>query len=175
MNSNNEVMSSISDALGMNPLVLESEQEVSELEQSFPMVLAETPEAPVQTQAEKDAEEDFEFSREGLKKILESGAQALEDLSRLSRASEQPRSFEVISKLVKDLSEAHGTLLKLHEQRRQLAPLPEPEKKEKEERQEQRADQFVGTMAEILAIIKAEKKLLPVEIIDVEVSEHGNT
>lgn len=168
--ANNEVMSSISDALGMSPLVLDSEQEVTALEQSFPLVLAEEAQEPELTQAEKDAEEDFAFSRGNVKKVIEAGTDAIETLTRLANASESARTFEVLSKLVKDLSEANGNLMKLHEQRRQLAPLPEPEKKEAAPTQQiTQQNVFVGTTAELLQMIKDGKSpTRQQEVIDVE-------
>lgn len=148
----NEVMKSLSGALGMNPLLIDDKekpaQEVIPVEESVTEELS---------QAEKDAEADFAEARKNLKDILDVGQDALENINRIAASSEAPRAYEVVATMIKNMTEANKDLLKLHEQRRILAPVvPEPEKETKPSVTNNNV--FVGTTAELLDMIKKNKQ-----------------
>lgn len=116
------IMKSLSQALDLPPLVIENSQS------SLPAVIMSA-DAPVEmSEQEKQAEEDFAKSREVLLGIIEQGQEALEGALAVAVGSQAPRAYEIVSKLIKDISEANQGLLALHESRRALTPSKEPEK-----------------------------------------------
>jgi sugar-specific transcriptional regulator TrmB len=150
-----EVMKSISDALDMHPLVVEDE------EAQLPVELKEAVEEIVElTQEEKDGEEDFAIARENIKNLLEKGDSALDDLLVIAKATEQPRAFEIVSTLIKTLTDSNKQLIDLHEKRRQLLPVV-PQKKEEEKAAEQKQgpmNVFLGTTEDFLEALRQKRK-----------------
>jgi type IV secretory pathway TraG/TraD family ATPase VirD4 len=150
-----EVMKSISDALDMHPLVVEDEQE-----DQLPAELVEAVEEIAElTQEEKDGEEDFAIARENIKHLLVKGDSALDDLLVIAKATEQPRAFEIVSTLIKTLTDSNKQLMDLHEKRRQLLPVV-PQKKEEEKKTETptTTNVFLGTTEDFLEALRQKKK-----------------
>lgn len=140
-----EVMGSLSDALGMNPLILPIES----TRQLTPVI--EDVGSTELSKEDKEVETDFYEVRENYKDIIEQGKTALTDIVRIAKASESPRAFEVASKMLKDLSDINSQLLTLHEKRRQLVPVTEPEKEAVTEAQViNNNNVFVGTTRDLL-------------------------
>jgi len=57
--------------------------------------------------------DDYEFSRENLREIIDQGMGSLENLIRIAEQSEHPRAFEVVATLMKALSDANKDLMDL--------------------------------------------------------------
>lgn len=147
-----EVMKSLSETLGMNPLIVEDKTEIIDSECTEIATVSE----PVElTQEEKDAEEDFKLARDNVRSLAEKGQESLESIMRIAEASEHPRAFEVVATLMKTLVEANKSLLELHEARRQLAPISKEEKKAETSVTNNLA--FIGTTTELLQLIKEGK------------------
>ena len=153
MSEPKEVMKSISETLSMKPLIV---GELVEKEEAAGTEMIPVPEPEELTQEEKGAEEDFAVARENVKDILDKGTEALAGILRIAEASEHPRAYEVAANLIKTLTESNKSLLDLHEQRRQLAPVKVEEKKP-EAASVTNNNVFVGTTAELLALIKQGK------------------
>ena len=153
MSEPKEVMKSISETLSMKPLIV---GELVEKDEATGTEMIPAPEPEELTQEEKDAEEDFAVARENVKDILDKGTEALAGILRIAEASEHPRAYEVAANLIKTLTESNKSLLDLHEQRRQLAPVKVEEKKT-ETASVTNNNVFVGTTAELLALIKQGK------------------
>ena len=154
-------MAGISNALNMEPLVIEPVVANDDKEpQQLAIIEGEVTEiADVElSEEEKQAEEDFAIVRENMKGILEKGTEALTDLLRIAAASETPRTFEVVSKMIDTMREANQGLMDLHEKRRQLMPVPQ--KPSKAAAAEQAAasitnnNVFVGSTAELMEMIE---------------------
>ena len=106
---------------------------------------------------DREAEEDFAITRENTKLLLEKGQEALDGILRIAAGSEHPRAFEVAANLLKTVADMNSGLLKLHEQRRQLVPVPEPEKTEAATNVTNN-NVFVGSTAELLQMIIDKRK-----------------
>ena len=151
--TNGTVMGKISDALDMEPLVVGQAEESTE----SPVLEGElvVPEEPRELSKEdQEAEEDFQLARSNIKETLDLGSQAYEQMIRIASASEHPRAFEVASNFMKNLVEANEKLLNLHDKRRQIVPVPEPEEKKQNVTNN---NVFVGSTAELLEMIKKNK------------------
>lgn len=122
MSNTTTIMKSLSNALDMPPLVIENNHPLPAI------IPGNVVEAIELTEQEKQAEEDFAKSREVLMNIIEQGQEALQGALAVANGSQNPRAYEVCSKIIKDLSEANQGLLALHESRRALTPSKESEK-----------------------------------------------
>lgn len=65
-------------------------------------------------------DDDYELARTNLRKIIENGTNALDDLIQLADSSQHPRAYEVIGSLIKSLSDANKDLLELSKRKRDL-------------------------------------------------------
>lgn len=71
-------------------------------------------------QESSQIDDDYELARANLRKIIESGGNALDDLIQLADTSQHPRAYEVIGSLIKSLSDANKDLLELSKRKRDL-------------------------------------------------------
>lgn len=103
-----------------------------------------------------DAEADFELTRKTMKKMLEKGTNAVDELFELAKASEHPRSFEVLANLIKTTSDVSKDLYNLQKMKKELKD--EPQKKPHDVGVTVERAVFVGTTSDLLKKIKAEKQ-----------------
>lgn len=103
-----------------------------------------------------DAEDDFELTRKTMKKMLEKGTNAVDELFELAKASEHPRSFEVLANLIKTTSDVSKDLYNLQKMKKELKD--EPQKKPHDGGVTVERAVFVGTTSDLLKKIKAEKQ-----------------
>jgi len=82
----------IDDALGMRPLV-----EVEEKRDTEVVVLPTT----------ETTEEDLQLAKNNIKDVMETGKDAIEEMSLLAKQSESPRAFEVLATLMKTMLKAN--------------------------------------------------------------------
>lgn len=124
----------ISDTLGLDPIELDSE-EVKPVQKYTPKKLDDT------------TEDDFDFARGNLLNIIMKGGEAIDEMMEFARASQHPRSYEVLSTLLKTLTDANKDLLSLSKTRKELT---------KTEDQPQTVNQnlFVGSTAELHKLLK---------------------
>lgn len=78
--------------------------------------------APVQSNPEDQAKDDFDTARNSILNALETSQVALEQLSQIAVGSQHPRAFEVVAKLVDTIRDTSKDLVDLHKQK-----LPEKE------------------------------------------------
>tara|TARA_B100001057_G_scaffold485222_1_gene564626 strand:+ start:489 stop:911 length:423 start_codon:yes stop_codon:yes gene_type:complete len=69
---------------------------------------------------DKDIKDDYEFSRETYKNLINVGSRSLDILADLARESEHPRAFEVLSKSIKDIGDTTEKLMALQKAHRDL-------------------------------------------------------
>lgn len=156
--ADHELFRSLSDSLGLAPLIVDDSKK--DLELVVEGELVPTDEQAIEpTQEEKDAEEDFAFARKNMKSLIEMGEESLEGINRLAQASEAPRAFEVVAKLIETMTKANEGLMKLHDTRRQLSPPPPPPPKPEQTNITNNTVVFSGTTAELLEQIKNKKAL----------------
>ena len=61
--------------------------------------------------------DDYEYARKNIRAILEKGSVALDRMIEVADLSQHPRSYEVVSTLIKSLSDANKDLLELGEKK----------------------------------------------------------
>ena len=64
------------------------------------------------------ADNDFEYSRQIYHDLLAKGSEALEEMMEVARATEHPRSFEVLSNMMKNMGDINGSLMDLHKKKK---------------------------------------------------------
>ena len=139
----------------MAPLVVQEEPREEEVTPNLPAVIEEIE----LSKEDREAEEDFYITRENTKQLLEKGQEALDGILRIAAGSEHPRAYEVAANLLKTVQDMNAGLLKLHEQRRQLVPVPEPEKKAADEvKQVTNNNVFIGSTQEFLDMLEAREQ-----------------
>lgn len=90
---------------------------------------------------------DFVYTRENIMMVIETGQKSLEELFEIARQSQNARAFEVLSGLIKNISDANKDLMELHRKRKEIDP---------ESHQPQTVNQnlFVGSTAELMKMLK---------------------
>ena len=111
-----------------------------------------TPTEIIEPEEEDRAENDYEYARKNLKKIIETGSMALQELSSIASTSESPRAFEVVAQMVKNLSDTNKDLLELQKKLKTL-------KAEEEKNSPNNVTNalFVGSTSELQKLIKGDK------------------
>ena len=94
---------------------------------------------------------DYEYTRTNLYNIIERGTEALEEVLEVAKQSQQPRAFEVVSTLVKTISDANKDLLELKNKQKAL-------KGEKAKAKNVTNALFVGSTADFQKMIEDMKK-----------------
>ena len=101
-----------------------------------------------------ESDEDFEYARSNLRKMIEQGQSALETAFDLAKTSESPRAFEVASGLVKTLSDANKDLLELRKKNKELN-----DNKDTRAPTTVNNQLFVGSTTELQQLLKKNKEL----------------
>ena len=95
-----------------------SEEILKNLEQNLPAV----PMAPVdpEVKVNKEIEDDYNFSRETYKELVDKSNKAIDGMMELALQSEHPRAFEVLSNMLKNTSDMTDKLMALHKQKKEV-------------------------------------------------------
>lgn len=109
--------------------------------------------ADVQKVADKTTHEsfdiDFDYIRKNLKDIINSGAEALQNMILVASTSEHPRAYEVVATLMKALADVNKDLLHAHEKRDGRTTVPA-----NKTTNTQNNTIFVGSTSELAKILK---------------------
>lgn len=78
-----------------------------------------------------DINDDFEYSKRTYYDLIEKGQGALEEMIEVARALEHPRAFEVVSGMIKNISDVNDRLMDLHKKKKVIdAPVKNEEPKQ---------------------------------------------
>ena len=93
---------------------------------------------------DKDIKDDYEFSRDTYKDLINTGVRSLDVMSELARESEHPRAFEVLSNSIKNIGDVTDKLMALQKTKKEL-------NKEKVEQEKRITNNnvFVGSTADL--------------------------
>ena len=67
-----------------------------------------------------DSEEDYKFSRESVKKLIETSNEAIEVMFALASNCENPRAFEVLANMLKSTADMNNQLLVIQKERKKM-------------------------------------------------------
>jgi hypothetical protein len=66
------------------------------------------------------ADDDYKEARTNIKNLLSTGEDALDMILEIAKESEQPRAFEIVATMMKQLSDMNHQLVDLHEKKKRL-------------------------------------------------------
>jgi len=72
-----------------------------------------------------DAEEDYTFARQHIKKLINTSDEAIATMHALASDAEHPRAFEVLSAMIKSAADMNTQLLALQKDRKKIIQDPE--------------------------------------------------
>ena len=72
------------------------------------------------TKSDVDISADYEYSRSNYYALIDAGNEAITDMLELAKETQHPRAFEVLGKLIKDISDVNDRLLKLQKAKKEL-------------------------------------------------------
>jgi hypothetical protein len=124
--SQQQIDDKIADSLGLEPLNNNQKQ------------------LPVSIEHTVDA--DFDYARGNIIVAIEKGQEALSDMLQVAQQSQSPRAFEVVSDLVKTLSQTNKDLLELIKQKKIIENSDGPKTINN--------NLFVGSTTELLKLMK---------------------
>jgi len=73
-----------------------------------------------------DAEEDYTFARQHIKKLINTSDEAIATMHALASDAEHPRAFEVLSAMIKSAADMNTQLLSLQKDRKKIVQDPDP-------------------------------------------------
>lgn len=127
--------------------------------------------------------EDYNCARKNLKNALKVGSESLEDLLEIAKASQSPRAYEVISTMVKNVSEASDKLMDVQKKLEELEISSDSEnslsKLDKLELTQNTNTIYVGSTADLQQLIQESmgtREITPInktedKIIDISTDE----
>ena len=74
----------------------------------------------IATTDNSNQQSDYEYSRDTYYELIEKGKDALEDMINVARESEHPRAFEVLSGMIKNISDVNDRLMDLNKKNKEL-------------------------------------------------------
>jgi recombinational DNA repair protein RecR len=109
------------------------------------------------TNDERNIKSDYDYSRETYYDLLEKGRGSLEDMIEVARSSEHPRAYEVLSGMIKNLSDVNDKLMDLNKKNKDI----------NQEEVKQIAggttnNVFLGSTADLQRLLQDEKDIIDV-------------
>lgn len=92
---------------------------------------------------------DYEYSRDTLYELIEKGKDALENMIEVARESEHPRAYEVLSGLIKNVSDTNDKLMDLNKKQKQMDESETPAQVEN-----QQNNYYLGSTADLQKLLK---------------------
>lgn len=104
----------------------------------------------------KNIKSDYEYSRETYYDLLEKGRNSLEDMIEVARSSEHPRAYEVLSGMIKNLSDVNDKLMDLNKKNKDI------NREEVKQVGNTTNNVFLGSTADLQRILQDEKDIIDV-------------
>jgi hypothetical protein len=132
---------------------------LSALEKNIPaeIIVADTnvPSAiPSREKMVTDSEEDYEFTRARVKKLIETSDEAISVMMNLASDSEHPRAFEVLANLIKTAADVNNQLISIQKDRKKLIETQPVKGEITTSSSTTNNTIFVGTTSELQKLIK---------------------
>ena len=103
---------------------------------------------------EKNVDNDYKYSRDTYYELVEKGKQSLELMIEVARESEHPRAFEVLSGMIKNISDVNDRLMDLNKKKKDI-----DKKDEVKKIANTTNNLFVGSTTELQKLLKNESEL----------------
>tara|TARA_B100001939_G_C16937287_1_gene616638 strand:- start:2186 stop:2599 length:414 start_codon:yes stop_codon:yes gene_type:complete len=106
---------------------------------------------------DKDVKDDYEFSRDTYRDLINTGSRSLDVLAELARESEHPRAFEVLSQSIKNIGDVTKNLMDLQKAKKELS------KNEEEVKRVTNNNVFVGSTTDLQRMLLNNEKVIDAE------------
>ena len=106
---------------------------------------------------EKNIDNDYKYSRDTYYELVEKGKQSLELMIEVARESEHPRAFEVLSGMIKNISDVNDRLMDLNKKKKDI-----DRKEEVKKIANTTNNLFVGSTTELQKLLKNESEIVNV-------------
>ena len=128
--------------------------DIFDIDPITPTNVIEVKETAVVEIKDSTIEDDVEFARQNIKKLINKGGVAFDNLLLVANESEQPRAYEVVATLIKNLSDLNKDLLELQKRKKDLQS-----SEEKKQSGNVNVDKavFVGSTTELVKFLKNNK------------------
>ena len=100
----------------------------------------------------KDSVRDYEYTRGNLYSLIEKGQEALDSIMEVAQEGQQPRAFEVVSQLIKNVADTTDKLVDLQQKMKNL------EAEDPKGPSTVNNALFVGSTSELSKLLKAQSK-----------------
>ena len=100
---------------------------------------------------DKEHKADYDYSRETYYELIEKGKEALEEMIQVARESEHPRAFEVLSGMIKNVSDVNDRLMDLNKKKKDLDQKDAPKQVEN-----QQNNFYLGSTADIQKMLQGD-------------------
>ena len=137
--------------------VLPEDSDITDLTEVQDNVIIEVQDDEFSEEMQDSRRKDYKYARKNLKNAVKIGNEALEDLLEIAKSSQQPRAYEVIATLVKNVSDASDKLMDVNKKLHEIEIIAEPEKNlknmDKLELNQQNNTYYVGSTADLQELI----------------------
>jgi len=106
---------------------------------------------------EKNIDNDYKYSRDTYYELVEKGKQSLELMIEVARESEHPRAFEVLSGMIKNISDVNDRLMDLNKKKKEIDKTDDVKKVANTTN-----NLFVGSTTELQKLLKNESEIVNV-------------
>ena len=110
--------------------------------------------------SDKNVDDDYEFSRATYYELIEKGRESLELMIEVARESEHPRAFEVLSGMIKNISDVNDKLMDLNKKNKDIK---QESKQIGQDGGTTNNNVFIGSTADLQRILRNEEKVIDVE------------
>jgi len=132
---------------------------LASLEKNLPVKPIEVPTTDIDSKIVKDTEDDYAFARNKLKGLIEKSENALETLVSLAQDAEHPRTYEVLSGMLKNTAEITEQLLSLQKRRKDLVVKPDAVSRSTGDTTTNNNTIFLGSTSELQKFLRKEKNI----------------
>ena len=108
------------------------------------------------TSDERNIKSDYDYSRETYYDLLEKGRESLEDMIEVARSSEHPRAYEVLSGMIKNLSDVNDKLMDLNKKNKDM------NREEVKQIASTTNNVFLGSTADLQKLLQNEDNIIDV-------------
>jgi len=99
---------------------------------------------------------DYDYSRETYYELIEKGKDALENMIEVARESEHPRAYEVLSGMIKNVSDVNDRLMDLNKKQKDI------DKEEVRQVGSTTNNVFLGSTSDLQKILQNDKEIIDV-------------
>jgi hypothetical protein len=99
---------------------------------------------------------DYDYSRETYYELIEKGKDALENMIEVARESEHPRAYEVLSGMIKNVSDVNDRLMDLNKKQRDIS------NEEVKQVSNTTNNVFLGSTSDLQRLLQNDKEIIDV-------------